>query len=197
MRGTEVRRVHSEKHARPRRGTRSRKQIAVLSRRQAERGSKAFWSPEQLDRHLARCRDSRVASEPMLKVETIMRALCTGQERRRYSWSGRGPGLHQDLHALVTKQLHACTSMEPTTPIFPEQRSRTDNERMQEHTHLTRLGGSAAIPLTLLAQGAETATADTVCIVHTQTPVGLPAPLGCRKRLARLTAERAIRFDGA
>ena|SRR5260370_832056 len=134
-RGTEVTRVHSEKHAHPRRGNRSRQQIAVLSRRQAERGSKAFWDPEQFDRHLAGCRDSREALEPLWKVETIMRALCTGQGRRRDSWSGRGPGLHLDLHALVTKQLHARTSMEPTTPIFPEQRSRTDNERMQEHTH--------------------------------------------------------------
>src|SRR5216683_953739 len=81
----EGRRPHSEQHACPRRGNPTAVK-AVLSRRQTERGGKAFCDAEQSDRHLARCWDSRVASEPLLKVETIMRALGTGQGRGWEHW---------------------------------------------------------------------------------------------------------------
>ena len=37
-------------------------------------------------------------------------------------------------------------------PISPEERCRTNSERMQQHADLARLFGRAAIPLTLLAQ---------------------------------------------
>ena len=73
---------------------------------------------------------------------------------------------------------------------------RTDDERMQEHTHLARLGGSAAIPLTLFAQGTGTTTADTGRIDHTQAPIGLSAPLVGHKRLTSWTAQRDIRLEG-
>src|SRR5260370_8442300 len=76
--GKEGRRLHSEKYACPRRGNPTAVK-AVLSRRQTERGGKAFCDAEQSDRHLARCWDSRVASQPPLKVEPIMHALATGQ----------------------------------------------------------------------------------------------------------------------
>jgi hypothetical protein len=73
-----------EKHACPRRGN-PMVVKTVLGRRQTKRGGKTFWDTEQSDPHLARCWDSHVASEPLRPVETIMRALCTGQGHRRES----------------------------------------------------------------------------------------------------------------
>jgi hypothetical protein len=67
---------HAEKHACPRRENLTAVQTG-LSHHQTQRGGKAFWDTEESDRHLARCWGSCVASEPLLKVETIMRALCT------------------------------------------------------------------------------------------------------------------------
>ena len=37
----------------------------MLSCRQTERGGKAFWDAEESDCHLARCWDTRIASEPL------------------------------------------------------------------------------------------------------------------------------------
>ena len=119
-----------------------------------------------------------------------------GKGRRRDGWSGRVPGLHLDLHALVTKELHAHTSMVPTTPVTPSQGRRSDDEGMQEHAHPTRLGGGGAMPLTLFSQGTGTATADAGRIHDAQAPIGLYAPLMRNKRLASRTAQRAIRLEG-
>jgi hypothetical protein len=46
---------------------------------------------------------------------------------------------------------------------------------MQEHTHLARLRGGAAIPLTLFAQGTGTATADAGPIDDAQGSVSFSA----------------------
>ncbi|GHO51473.1 hypothetical protein KSX_96360 [Ktedonospora formicarum] len=51
-----------------------------------------------------------------------------------------------DLYPLVTQELHAGPSMNPPTPVSPEQRLSSDAEGMQQHTHLARLRGLAAIP---------------------------------------------------
>ena len=48
-----------------------------LRRRQTQPGCKAFWDPKELDRYPTRRWDTRVASEPLLKVEPVMRTLCT------------------------------------------------------------------------------------------------------------------------
>ncbi len=55
----------------------------LRSRRQTEKGCESFWDAEQLDGDLASCRGTRIASQSLLKVETIMRALRTGKRRRR------------------------------------------------------------------------------------------------------------------
>ncbi len=135
-----------------------------LSRRQAERGSKAFGDAEQADHHPASCWGTRIAGQPLLKVETIMRPLRTGQRRRRARWSDRKTLFYPHLHALVTKELHTRSPMLPTTPILPEDGEGPDDQWMQKHTHLTRLRGGAAVPLTLLAQrtGATTAVASRI-----------------------------------
>lgn len=193
--GKKARRLHSEKHACPRRGNPTAGKT-VLSRCQTERGGKAFWDTEQPDRHLTRCWDAHVAGEPLWKVEPIMCALCPGEGCRRENWAGRETLLHLHFHALLSKQMHAHSSMKSPTPITPEERSRTDDEGMQEHTHLARLGGGAALPLTLFPQGTGATTADAGRIDHTQAPVGFPAPLMRAQGLASRTAQRAIRLQG-
>src|SRR5439155_22731590 len=106
-----------------------------------------------------------------------MRALCTRQGHRRDGWGSRVPELHLDLHALVTKQLHAHPSMVSATPVPPEDGLRTDGQWMQQHANLAGFRSGTAIPLTLLAQGAITTTANAGCIGHTQTAVVFSAPL--------------------
>jgi hypothetical protein len=50
-----------------------------------------------------------------------MGALCPGQEFRRLDdHEGCGGRLDFYLNALMAYQLDACTSVEPTTPIAPE-----------------------------------------------------------------------------
>jgi hypothetical protein len=168
----------------------------VLSRSPPERGGKAFCDAEQSDRHLARCWNSREALEPLLKVETIMRALCTGQGRGWERRSGSKTQFYPHLHALMTKELHTRPPMLPPAPILPEDGEGPDDQWMQEHTHLTRLRGGAAIPLTRLSQGTGTATADTGGIDHAQAAIGFPALLVCRKSLTCWTTQRPIRLEG-
>src|SRR5258708_2424002 len=192
--GREARRLPSEKQVCPRRGNPTAVKTA-LSRRQTEREGKAFWDAEESNGHAARCWDSRIANQPLLKVETIMRSLCTGQGRRSEIRAGREPLLSLYLHTLGTQQLSAHPSMVPTTPISPEQGRGTDNKGMQEHTDLARLGGSAALPLTLFPQGTGATTADAGRIDHTQAPVGFSAPLMRDKWLVGRTAQRAIGLE--
>ncbi len=120
-------RLHSEKPPCPRRG-KPKAAEAMLSRSLAERGGKAECRAEESDRYPARCWGSRVASQPLLKAETIMRTLRTGKGRRRESWAGRTPGLHLHLHLRLPEQLLARTSMVPTTPVSPKQGRRPNDE---------------------------------------------------------------------
>src|SRR5581483_12453803 len=115
--GKEESLLHSEKPACPRK----RNPIVVkagLTYRQTERGGKAFWDSEEFDRHLARCWDSRVASESRLPVEAIMCALCTRQGRRRTIQVGRETLLYLHFRTLVTQQLYARPPIEPSTPVL-------------------------------------------------------------------------------
>jgi len=52
---------------------------------------------------------------------------------------------------MLTTKLHADSPMKSPTPVTPEERLTSDDEWMQEDTHLARFRGGAAIPLTLLA----------------------------------------------
>ncbi len=71
-------RHHSEKQACPRRRNPTAVKT-VLSRRQTERDGKAFGDAEQSDRHLIRCWDSCVASEPLWLREASMGTLRAGK----------------------------------------------------------------------------------------------------------------------
>jgi hypothetical protein len=169
--------IHAERHASPRPGNRRWQSLAASHWCQAERSGKRFWDAAQSDGHLPSCGNASIASQPLLKRQPIMRPLRTGQRRRWERWSGRKTLFSPHLHALVTKELHTRPPMLPAAPVFPEDGFRPDDQWMQEHTDLARLRGGTAIPLTLLAQGTGTATADTGRIHHAQAAIGFPAPL--------------------
>jgi hypothetical protein len=136
-----------------------------LSRRQAERGSKAFWDAEQLDGDPASRWRTYIASEPLCPREARVSALRTGEDHVR---GGRRSGRRRQAHldALVSRELHAGTPVDSAAPVAPEQWGRTPLARMQEDADLARLRGGAAIPLTLFAQRAGTAVANTGRIHH-------------------------------
>lgn len=158
-------RLHAEKQASPRRGT----PLVVktrLSRRQTERGGKAFWDTKQPDRHWPRCCNASIASQPLLPGETIMRALCAGQDHFRFAWRSGGRRQQAQLDALVSHELQTGAPVFSPAPIPPEQRGRTNLERMQQHADLARLCSGVAIPLALLAQRTGTTTANAGSIHH-------------------------------
>jgi hypothetical protein len=76
---------------------------------------------------------------------------CSGKRQRRVIPMGSDIWFPVDLHPLVTQELHTSPPMNSPTPVSPEQWLSPDAERMQQHTHLARLRGLIAIPLTLFA----------------------------------------------
>ena len=184
-------RLHSEKQACPRRRNLTAIKT-VLSRRQTERDGKAFWDAEQSDRHPSSREGTRIASQSLCPRKPIVGTLGTRKGRRFDGEAGRGGRFDLDLDALMAHQLDARTSMEATTPVTPENGFRPNHQWMQQHTHLARLLGCAALPLTLLAQGTGTATTDTGRIDHAQAPIGFSALLMGTKLLASGTAQRPI-----
>ncbi len=188
-------RLPSEKQTCPRRGNPTAVKT-VLNRRQTERGGKALWDAEQSDRHLPRCWDARVTSEPLCPREARVRALRAGKDHVRCAWRSGGGRRQAHLDALVSHEQHTGAPVLSPAPVAPEQRCRSDDERMQKHTHLARLSGSAAIPLTLVAQGTGTTTADAGRIDHAQASIGFLAPLVCHKWLIGWTAQRPVRLEG-
>jgi len=86
-------------------------------------------------------------------------------------------------------------SMRPATPISPEERPIPDDEWMQEHTHLTRLFGRAAIPLTLLTERAGAAIVDAGSVHHTQASIGFSALLMRGQFLVCGAAKRSIGLE--
>ena len=176
QRGKKARRFHSEKHACPS-GENLTAVAGMLSRRQTQRSRKAFWNTEEPDGHLARCGNSRVASEPLRPIETVMGALRPGQRRSRAIGTSRERRRHLHLQALISQEMHAGLTITPPAPVPPQERSRPDLEGMQEHTHLTRLRCHLAQPLALFAQRTRTATANAGSVHHTQAPIGFPTPL--------------------
>ena len=127
-----------------------------LRRCQTKRGSKACWNAEQLDGDWpSRC-TARIASEPLLPGETRVRALRARQDHVRGAWRSGTVRQQSDLDALVSHELDTGAPVLPPAPIAPEHRCGTHPERMEQHTHLARLRGGAAVPLALLvASGQE------------------------------------------
>ena len=93
----------------------------------------------------------------------------------------------------MSHQLHAGTPMFSAAPISPEQGCGTHPQRMQQHTHLARLGGGVALPLTLFAQWARAAVANAGGIDHAQTAIGFLTPLlGVKQLPCPRVAQRVL-----
>ena len=92
----------------------------------------------------------------------------------------------------MSHELHAGPPMVSPTPIAPEERGRTHLERMQQHAHLAWLCRRTAIPLTLLAQGTGTTTANAGAIHHAQTAIGFSALLMREQLLVGGATQRPI-----
>lgn len=78
------------------------------------------------------------------------------------------------------------------TPISPEQRLFTNDERMQEHTHLARLCGGVPIPLALFTQQTGAAAADAGSVHDAQATISFLASFMGEQVVASRTPERAI-----
>ena len=142
-------RLPSEKPACPRRRTPSAFRTES-GRRQPERGGKGCWDTEQPDRDLPSGANASIASQPLLKAETIPRPLCAREDYVRDGWRSGGRWRQTHLHALVSHELQAGPPMCSAAPIAPEQGSRSHRQGVQEHADLAWLFGSTPIPLALL-----------------------------------------------
>ena len=164
----------------------------LLRCQQTERGGKGIGNPEELDPYVGSSRSTGIARQSFLPREARVRPLRAGEDDSLLLWSGWPALVHLDLDALVSQEVHACSSMLSSAPVTPEQGSRTDFERGEQHTHLAGFSCVPPMPLTLLAHRTGTATAETGRIDHTQAPIGLWTLLVCRKLLPSWTAQRAI-----
>jgi hypothetical protein len=124
-----------------------------------------------------------------------MGTLRAGQGRRRSRWVSLASPFHLHLNPLATTEPQGSPPMLPAAPILPEDGERPDDHWMQQHTHLTRLVGGAAIPLTLFAQRARATTANAGRIHDAQTAIGLSAPLMGAKFQACGTVQCAIGLE--
>jgi hypothetical protein len=97
-----------------------------------------------------------------------MRALCAGKDLFRFAWRNSGGRQLAHLDALVSHELHAGAPVRSLALVAPEQWGGTHPEWTQQHTHLTRLRGPVAIPLTLFTQRARAATANACCMHYAQ-----------------------------
>lgn len=96
------------------------------------------------------------------------------------------------IYPLGAQELDAGPSIPSATPIMPQQRSRADYQRVEQHTHLARFFGGVALPLTRLAERTRTATADAGRIHHPQASIGFPTSFVDRERLPCRAAQRPI-----
>jgi len=125
-----------------------------------ERGHKAVWNAEELDRDVPSGWRTRIASQPLCPREARVRALRTGEDRVCGGRRSGGRRRQADLDALLSHQLDTGAPVCSATPVLPEKRFTPDAERMQEHADLARLFGGAPIPLALFTQLTGTTTAN-------------------------------------
>lgn len=147
---------------------------------EANRLSNSFGDTEQFDADLTRPCASRVASQAGHPREARVSTLGARKDHLRVGgrkgsrcWCGQ----QAYLNSLVAHKLQAGASVFSATPIPPKQRGGTNLERMQQHADLAWLFGGAAVPLTLLAQGAGATLANAGSIHDTQAPIGFSALL--------------------
>src|SRR5260370_5662552 len=129
------------------------------------------------------------ACQSLLPREAVVSSLRTGKRQWLIHLEGGESSSHQYLQMLLAQKLHTHSSMLSPAPVTPEEGGRADDERVEQHAHLARLGGGTAIPLALPAHRTGTATADTRAIYHAQASSGFSASLMENQRLASRTAQ--------
>ncbi|MGH9830386.1 MAG: hypothetical protein ACREDR_44840, partial [Blastocatellia bacterium] len=123
-----------------------------------------------------------------------MSPLRTGKDHVRWAWRSSSGRWQAHLDALVSHELHTGASVRSPAPISPEERGRTNLERMQQHADLARLCGGVAVPLTLFAERTGTTTANTGSIHDTQASIGFSALFMRDQLLSSRTPQRPIRL---
>ena len=76
-----------------------------LSRRQPERGSRAFWDAKELDREVTGGWRTCITSEPLFPRETRVRKLSRGEDHVRGGWQSGGRR-EAHLDTLLSRELH-------------------------------------------------------------------------------------------
>src|SRR5437763_9261405 len=122
--GKEATRLHSEKHSCPRRRDTVTDEVVLCRcfRCEPERGGKAFWDAEQLDRDLASRWIPRMASEAFCPRKARVRPLRTGKHHIRLTWRSDGGRRQAHLDALVS---HELLTSAPVLSAVPIPRSRS------------------------------------------------------------------------
>lgn len=162
---------------------------------QSEKDGQALRKPEEGEGKSPSLICSSIARQPLVPCQAGMCTLCPRDQGSRRSRGSLQDWLHLNLQILA---MHTQTgvSLVPSGPISPEQRSRTDRERMEKDAHVTRFGGGTASPLALFAQRTWTAGTDTGTIHHTQAPIGFSAVFMRQERAPSRAAQRPIRLEG-
>jgi hypothetical protein len=168
-----------------------------LASRQAEIAREVVGNPKELDRDLTRSVSPCMASQPCLPRETRMSALRARKDHACVPGRSGGwwDGGQTHLDALMAHEVHAGAPMFSAAPILPQERGRIHLERMEQHADLAWLGGRAAIPLTLVAQGAGTTTTHAGPIDHAQASISLSTRLLGDQRLPCWTWKRPIGLE--
>ena len=167
----------------------------LLTRSYSEKSGKGCRNPKELDGDRARSWSEGIASQPFFPGEPGVSTPASRERGRVRCWLNLEGLFQMYINPLIAHKLHACPSMLPSTPVTPEERPIPDDEWMQENTHLARLRGFAAIPLTLLAQQAGAAAAETGCVHDAQAAIGFSTPFMGKKRLPCWTPERPIGLE--
>lgn len=193
--GQKVMRCYSEQRAVPRRGSIQAAQTCLL-RRQTQKGSEVVWDPIEFNGRRSGSGRTGITSQPCFPAEAIMGTLGSREDHRLLGFGSQGsrPDLH--VYPLRAQQLYAGPAMLSPTPVTPEQGRVAQGERVEQHTHLTRLFGGTAVPLAPLTQGTGAAAVNTGCIHHTQVSIAFLASLVRSQRLPGRAAQRPIRLEG-
>ncbi len=104
--------------------------VFPLRHGQAKPGGKAFRNREELERELTSCVGVSVAREPLCPREARVGTLRARKDHFRFAGRNCGRRRQAHLDMLVSHELHAGASMDPATPILPEERLMSNHERM-------------------------------------------------------------------
>jgi len=103
-----------------------------------------------------------------------MGAFGPGKRRRSDRECGRVqtiPRLRLNLYTKVPQEVDAGPPMIPPAPVLPEERSRTDDHRMEQYADLAWFRLRTAIALARLSERAGTTTTNAGSIHHAQAVI--------------------------